>query len=295
MMEKIFYVYKHTFPNGKVYIGITSQEPKSRWGCNGIGYNHQPRVCNAIKKYGWDNIRHEVIYSKLTHDEACAKEVELISKYNSTNKQFGYNNTIGGECLLGEDNPFYGKIHTIEAKKKMSKAKKGVPLKREIVEKIRLANTGKVRDENFKEKMREIGKRVNKTGYQSRFARPIYQIDLDTSKIIKQWGSIIDAANFYNISYPTICAACQGKIRQSVGFKWQYVDEPHEYVEKEKHYKTCHVEKYTKDGKFVARFNSVKEAVESVGKNSTSAISRACKGKTKTAYGFIWRYAHENV
>lgn len=24
-------VYKHTFPNGKVYIGITGQEPYKRW------------------------------------------------------------------------------------------------------------------------------------------------------------------------------------------------------------------------------------------------------------------------
>lgn len=24
-------VYKHTFPNGKVYIGMTGQEPEKRW------------------------------------------------------------------------------------------------------------------------------------------------------------------------------------------------------------------------------------------------------------------------
>ena len=34
-------VYKHTFPNGKVYIGITKQNPLKRWR-NGTGYKGQP-------------------------------------------------------------------------------------------------------------------------------------------------------------------------------------------------------------------------------------------------------------
>ena len=28
MVENNYFVYKHTFPNNKVYIGITQQEPK---------------------------------------------------------------------------------------------------------------------------------------------------------------------------------------------------------------------------------------------------------------------------
>ena len=31
MGENNYYVYKHTFPNNKVYIGITQQEPQKRW------------------------------------------------------------------------------------------------------------------------------------------------------------------------------------------------------------------------------------------------------------------------
>lgn len=33
-------VYKHTFPNGKIYIGITKQAPSKRWR-NGTGYSGQ--------------------------------------------------------------------------------------------------------------------------------------------------------------------------------------------------------------------------------------------------------------
>lgn len=34
----MYCVYKHTTPNGKVYIGITSKNPLKRWN-NGIGYS----------------------------------------------------------------------------------------------------------------------------------------------------------------------------------------------------------------------------------------------------------------
>lgn len=295
MNENRFYVYKHIFPNDKVYIGITSQKPASRWGVNGVGYERQPRINNAINKYGWDNVKHEILYSNLTHDEACEKEVELIAKYNSTKKDFGYNMTNGGECLCGEDNPFYGKTHSPAVRKKLSELKKGVSLKKETIEKIRKANIGKKRDEKFKLKMKKIGEKNKKVGSASVFARRIYQIDLDTNEIIREWGSIKEAADYYNIKYVSICCACRGKTKSSVGFKWQYVDEPHEFVEHKPHYKTICVDKYTRDGIFVGKFESVKQAAKSVGKNETSAISAVCKGKKKTAYGYIWKYGDKDV
>ena len=41
--------------------------------------------------------------------------IEYYDSYNS-----GYNMTIGGEALFGENNPFYGKTHTVETKQKLS-------------------------------------------------------------------------------------------------------------------------------------------------------------------------------
>ena len=40
-MQNNFCVYKHTCPNGKVYIGITGKKPKHRWGKDGSGYKKQ--------------------------------------------------------------------------------------------------------------------------------------------------------------------------------------------------------------------------------------------------------------
>ena len=73
-------VYKHTFPDGSVYIGKTDMEPEARWA-NGWGYKSSPAMFNAILKYGWDNVRHEILYDNLTHDEALELEKKTIKEY----------------------------------------------------------------------------------------------------------------------------------------------------------------------------------------------------------------------
>lgn len=113
----LYYVYKHTAPSNKVYIGITSQDPMLRWN-NGLGYRNQKKFYSAIQKYGWDNIKHEILYSGLSKEDACQKEIELIAKYDSINN--GYNVSVGGECGAS------GVVRSEETKKKMSESKKGV-------------------------------------------------------------------------------------------------------------------------------------------------------------------------
>ena len=93
--KKTFYVYRHTSPNGMIYIGITKQDPQKRWA-NGKGYSYNTHFNNAILKYGWENFTHEILYCGLTREEACQKEKELISYYKSNNRKFGYNITEGG-------------------------------------------------------------------------------------------------------------------------------------------------------------------------------------------------------
>jgi len=109
-----WYVYKHTSPSGKVYIGIT-KDIQHRWRGEGRGYNGCSRFYRAIQKYGWDNIRHEVLYEKLSHENACRKEVELISQYHSTDERFGYNLLSGGQSAL----------HSEESKEKIRRKNMG--------------------------------------------------------------------------------------------------------------------------------------------------------------------------
>lgn len=172
-------VYKHTTPNGKVYIGITCRPLEVRWKKDGSGYKTQA-FYRAIKKYGWKNIKHDIIAENLTVDEANQMEIDLIKKYDSTNPDFGYNITTGGEGCCG----FHlseetrkklsqinkGKKHTPEeiekmrknctgwkqteeAKAKISKGLKGKPKSEEHKEKLRLANLGKKTSPETKAKL----------------------------------------------------------------------------------------------------------------------------------------------
>lgn len=102
---KSWILYEHLFPNGKRYIGITSKSPSARWE-NGSGYSkeHQSVVYNAIQKYGWENIQHNILLENLTEHEAKEKEIEYIEKYHTfihDTPCYGYNMTKGGEGTTG--------------------------------------------------------------------------------------------------------------------------------------------------------------------------------------------------
>ena len=92
-------VYKLTAPNGKVYIGITSRDPKIRWN-SGNGYKYNKHFYDAIQKYGWKNIKKDVLYSGISQEDAYRLEIELISKYRSNDREFGYNKSSGGESSV---------------------------------------------------------------------------------------------------------------------------------------------------------------------------------------------------
>ena len=89
-------VYKHTSPSGKVYIGVTSLRPEERWG-GGAKYVKNKHFNRAIKKYGWDNIKHEILFDGLSKEDAFKIEIELIKEYRSSEREFGYNLGTGGE------------------------------------------------------------------------------------------------------------------------------------------------------------------------------------------------------
>lgn len=88
-------VYIYTFPNGKKYVGQTIQTLNNR-AKQGEGYINSPAVYNAIKKYGWDNIVIET-FSCTSKQEMNELEQHYIKLYNTTNNQYGYNLTVGGE------------------------------------------------------------------------------------------------------------------------------------------------------------------------------------------------------
>ena len=70
VLSRKYLVYKHTAPNGKVYIGITSQSPQRRFN-NGRGYYHNDHFKRAIEKYGWKGFSHEILTEDLNARRSC--------------------------------------------------------------------------------------------------------------------------------------------------------------------------------------------------------------------------------
>lgn len=124
-------VYMHEFPNGKKYVGITSQDVSRRWR-DGEGYEGQA-VYGAILKYGWNNVKHEVLFEGLTKEQAEEEEKALIKRYGTTGHANGYDVELGGNAtgkvsdetprkkrarFSGKGNPMYGTEMSAEHKKK---------------------------------------------------------------------------------------------------------------------------------------------------------------------------------
>lgn len=131
-VNKSFTVYMHISPNNKVYIGITSQTLNGRSRLDGSGYCLNTYFWRAIQKYGWNNFQHIIIGENLSQNEACELEIELIKKYNSTNPDYGYNISLGGD--LGN----YGRHCSDEVKRKIS-----------------MKNTGRVKSEEERKRISE--------------------------------------------------------------------------------------------------------------------------------------------
>jgi hypothetical protein len=183
-----FTVYKHISPNNKVYIGITSQPVSRRWN-NGHGYRHNEYFYRAILKYGWDNFKHEILFTGLTKEQAEVKEIELIKLYNSTDNNYGYNIQNGGN---------YSGKHSEASKLKMS-----ISQRKKIVTKEA---------------------RVNMSD--AHIVRPVAQLDKE-GNIVTVWNGCKTASKVLGIPFQNIseCVKHKGYRKSAGGYVWRYVDE----------------------------------------------------------------------
>ncbi len=218
-MKNKYVVYVHrNLINGKVYIGITNQKPiHNRWRKNGIGYRECIKFYNAIKKYGWDNFKHIVLFENLTKEEAEDKEIELISKYKSNQNKYGYNIANGGnhQGTVSEETKkkisksLKGRTFTAEHKRKMSEAQLGEKNHR----------YGKITSAEIKEKI-SIGNILHPSSGQFPHKK-VNQYNLQ-GEYIKTWNSMGEIERILHINHSMISECCNGKQKTSGGYIWKY-------------------------------------------------------------------------
>lgn len=120
-----------------------------------------------------------------------------------------------------------------------------------------------------------------KRGMQEFVKRKIYQFDL-RGNFLRSFKSIQEAADTVKVDQANIVACLNGRQHQSGGFYWNY-EKKFEYNPYEPERKVC---QYTLSGKFIAMYDSLKEAKLAVG---STTISRAIKNKSM-AKGYQWRH-----
>lgn len=198
-----YVVYKHTTPDGKVYVGAT-RNIGSRFGTNGSGYSKQP-FGTAIRKFGWDSISHEIIACGLSKQEAEIEEARQIEQYDSANPEHGYNVLkYGIYCNDGKlSGAAYQRIcemnrsaEHIAACAKASARRRGTKRKRETVEAI----------VNTKKQNGSFGKAC---------------VCYETGEI---FDTIADASRGKGINQACISDACNGRSATAGGLHWCFLE-----------------------------------------------------------------------
>ena len=231
--------------NNKKYVGITSLIPNKRWS-NGNGYKDNYYFYNAIKKYGWKNFEHIILFDNLTLEEASKLECEYIEKYKTLNKKYGYNLKDGGA----------NGCHTEETKEKIRIASINIPKESRLSMAKKLSkpvyqydldgnfikkfNSTRIAGEELNISSAHIcavcnGKRKTANGFIFKYYKKnkiakqnkkVVQLDLN-NVLIKEFSSATVAAKELNILRTTICAICNHHTQRKTagGYVWKFSEE----------------------------------------------------------------------
>lgn len=154
-------LYKLTFPDGKIYIGITNDFSRRMRAHKGASLRNTHPVCRAIAKFGWDNVNKETLVVGEYH-YVRKLESSAILAFNSRVPD-GYNVSQGGEfapslapevrAKIAKANT--GKITPIEQRQKQAESMRKKWLEPEYREKVISAATGNRRSDETKKKQSE--------------------------------------------------------------------------------------------------------------------------------------------
>lgn len=292
-----------------MYIGITCNGLKIRCGSAGQNYKaHNPYFWNAIEKYGWeDGFTHEILVDGIqTQEEAEMIESEFISKYDSTNREHGYNVCRYGNIRDGVP---------IETRRKMSEQRRGRPMKDSTKEALRRANTGRVVSEESKKKMSiaHIGKHYNTTDVWRKHisdSRIGFKMSDEQKELLRKtspnkipvnaydmYGNYIDTFDSVSECARKLCVdkshildCCNHRALRCKEYQFRFVDDvpPEIGVIARRAKDKIRVGMFDDDGNMIGEYESIRVAAEKNGADPSS-IAKCLKGKLKHHIGYVWK------
>jgi len=210
-----YLVYKITNNiNSKLYFGITKCSLQKRWNehrHNSLKSKKKSHLCLAIKKYGIENFTIELVKECLSEKEMYNMEINLIKEYRTNEREYGYNNSKGGESSS------FGKTVSDETRLLISKYQ---------TERKRNPHSGKA-----KENMRAAAKGRDMTipvlaSAKLRKGKPALNIvpvySTDNEGMIVKYSSLTEASNQTGILITSICNNLKNKSKTAGGLIWHY-------------------------------------------------------------------------
>lgn len=215
-------VYKITNKiNNKIYIGQTTKNNEEYFGSGTI-------IIKAIAKYGKDNFLREILETCISKEHLDEREKYWISFYNSTNRNIGYNVSIGGtggnlgiivNDLISKNRTGKGLGRTSPMKGKISN-NKGIPMLES--QKI-LLRKPKTKEHREALSLAKKGKSASRAAIEnSAKARQRKIICINTSTI---YNSIKDAAEDLKLKSPNIIGVLKNKSTHTKGYNFKYYED----------------------------------------------------------------------
>lgn len=277
--------------NEKVYVG-KSVDIEKRWKGHKNGYNNPNSsqyisyFYNALRKYGFNSFEFSVL-EECTEDKLNDREIFWINKFQSNNREYGYNTTDGGDGVTGYwDRPVYQ--YDLDGNF-IQGYKSGADARRKTrILAINLCCNGGVKSAGGYMWSYEKHDKISKCIRNYRTSK-VYQYGLD-GLYIASYDSILEASQITGTPYKKIIACLHSKTTPSRGgdFMWkkEFVESLPPYKKNLKH---SPVVQLTVDGKVVSKYESAQSAQKATGVPN-SLICKCCKGNIKTAHGYIWKY-----
>lgn len=296
------YIYKITnLINEKVYIGQTTTTIDHRWGQHKTYRNKRNHLYSALDKYGIDNFKIEEIshYTRNTKEKLIQilnkKEIYYIAKYNSTNPDFGYNISIGGNSNIGTCMAFAVDAYNLNGeliRSYESTTDAANDLKICITE-VQKCCKGKALVVAKKYVFRYKGEPFDKYDlYHYKRSTFVYQFDLD-GNFIKRYDNYTQAAlavTGNRDSHVAIKNSAIGENRTAYNYYWS-TDDNFDF-DLENYRNRMPVDKYDFEGNFICTYSSLSDASMELFNNLSGVcnISLCCKGESSQAYNYIWRF-----